>query len=111
MRSSFKYIYEDLLDNSKKKGPMAFIFKTKIHVMIVFAVFSEENISYESLSKKLTNVSRSTIHSILAEGVKLGYFEKKTFKDDKRIKYYSCSSLEAFLEKWYERQRKVFSIK
>ena len=40
MRNSFKYIYEDLLDNSKQKGPMAFIFKTKIHVMIVFAVFS-----------------------------------------------------------------------
>ena len=111
MRSSFKAIYKDLLDHSQQKGPMAFIFKTKIHVMIVFAIFSEENISYESLCKKLTNVSRSTIHSILVEGVKLKYFEKEIFKNDKRVKYYNCDNLKVCLEEWHERQKKVFSTR
>ena len=54
-------------------------------------------------------MSRTTIQSILMEGVKLGYLKKTIDKDDRRKKYYSCEFLRQMLEKLHNQQQKIFN--
>ena len=84
--------------------------KSKIHVIIIFYVYGYEKITFEDLCK-LTNstVSRTTIQTILSEGVKLGYLKKFVDKEDKRKKYFSCEQLKPILEKWHNQQQKIFN--
>ena len=109
MKKILKKIYRDIIDNSSDKGPMSFVFKTKYHVTIAFMILSEPNVSYEKICKLLPGLSRSTIHGILSEGLKLGYFNKYLDKNDKRIKYYSCEKIRSNLETWCKRQKEIFA--
>ena len=109
MKQIFKSVYRDIIDNSADKGPMSFVFKTKYHVAIAFIILSENNVSYEKICSLLPDLSRSSIHAILSEGLKLGYFNKNLDKDDKRIKYYDCEKIQINLEKWCNRQKEIFA--
>ena len=91
-------------------GELSFIFKTKVHVIIIFYIYGREKITFENLCKiTKSTVSRTTIQSILMEGVKLGYLKKTIDKDDRRKKYYSCEFLKPILEKWHNQQQKIFN--
>ncbi len=109
MKQIFKSVYRDIIDNSSDKGPMSFVFKTKYHVAIAFMILSESNVSYEKICRLLPDLSRSSIHTILSEGLKLGYFNKYVDKDDKRIKYYDCEKIKSDLETWCNRQKEIFA--
>ena len=109
MKKILKKIYKDIIDNSSDKGPMSFVFKTKHHVTITFMILSETNMSYEKICKLLPGLSRSTIHAILSEGLKLGYFDRYIDKNDKRIKYYNCENIRNVLEIWCKRQKEIFA--
>lgn len=110
MKNKFVKIASDLVDYVSDKGELSFIFKTKIHAIIVFFIFGHEKITFEDLCK-ITNstVSRTTIQSILVEGVKLGYLKKTVDKKDKRKKFYTCEDLKPILTQWHNTQQKVFS--
>ena len=54
-------------------------------------------------------VSRTTIQTILSEGVKSGFLKKFVDKNDKRKKYFSCDQLKPILEKWHNEQQKIFN--
>ena len=110
MRKKFSKIANDLVSHVNDSNELSFIFKSKIHVIIIFYIYGYEKITFEDLCK-VTNstVSRTTIQNILLEGVKLGYFKKTVDKKDKRKKYFSCESLSPVLEKWHTRQQKIFS--
>ena len=109
MKQIFKSVYRDIIDNSSKKGPMSFVFKTKYHVAITFIIFSETNVCYEKICKLLPSLSRSTIHAILSEGLKLNYLNKHLDKKDKRIKYYDCENIRSDLEIWCKKQKEIFA--
>ena len=111
MRLNFKKIANDLTSHANDKGQLNFIFKTKIHAIIVFYVFGFEKITFEDLCKLTLNVaSRTTIQSILNEGVKSNYFDKTAAKNDKRKKYYTCNSMKPSLEKWYKKNQEMFKV-
>tara|TARA_Y200000002_G_scaffold139574_1_gene115131 strand:+ start:6063 stop:6395 length:333 start_codon:yes stop_codon:yes gene_type:complete len=109
MKKKFLTLASDLVDFSNGNGELSFIFKTKIHAIIIFYIYGHEKITFEDLCK-ITNstVSRTTIQSILSEGIKLGYLRKFIDQRDKRKKYYSCEFLEPILEKWHNHQQKLF---
>ena len=87
MKKKFLKISNDLIKNSLNKGPLAYIFKTKIHAILVFNIFGSEKITFENLCRNLDSVaSRTTIQSILIEGVSKNYLLKETDKNDKRKK-------------------------
>ncbi len=110
MNSKFLQISEDLINNSNTKGEMSYIFKTKIHSIIVFNIFGNRKITFEDLCKNLTNVaSRTTIQSILIDGVNKDYLSKEVDKKDKRKKYYNCNNLREVITKWFHRNRVIFS--
>ena len=106
MKKKFLKISNDLIKNSLNNGPLAYIFKTKIHAILVFNIFGSEKITFENLCRNLVNVaSRTTIQSILAEGVNKNYLLKEIDKDDKRKKYYNCINLKDTLNEWYKNNK------
>ena len=110
MEKKFLQISNDLIKNSLNNGPLAFTFKTKIHAILVFNIFGSEKITFENLCRNLDNVaSRTTIQSILIEGVKKNYLSKIVDKDDKRKKHYNCINLKVTLENWYKNNKSIFN--
>ena len=110
MKKKFLKISNDLIKNSQDKGPLAYIFKTKIHAILVFNIFGSEKITFENLCRNLVNVaSRTTIQSILTEGVNKNYLLKEIDKNDKRKKYYNCVNLKDTLDQWYKNNKLIFN--
>ena len=44
MNSKFLQISKDLIDNSRDKGEISYIFKTKVHAIIVFQIFGNKRL-------------------------------------------------------------------
>jgi hypothetical protein len=110
MKKKFLQISNDLIKNSLSKDELAFIFRTKIHAIIVFNIFGSEKITFEDLCKNLDSVaSRTTIQSILNEGVNNNYLSKEVDKNDKRKKYFSCINLKDTLVDWYKNNKSIFN--
>ena len=110
MKKKFLQISNDLISSSLSKNELAFIFRTKIHAIIVFNIFGSEKITFEDLCKNLNSVaSRTTIQSILIDGVNKDYLSKEVDKKDKRKKYYNCNDLKDTLDKWYKNNRSIFN--
>ena len=110
MNKKFLKIAKDLIYHSTDKGALAFIFKTKSHAIIIFYVFGSQKITFENLCKVLDkSISRSTVQSILIEGVKRNYFSKTINIVDKRKKYYDCNKLKPVLQKWFEQNKTIFN--
>ena len=110
MKKKFLKISNDLIKNSLNNGPLAYIFKTKIHAILVFNIFGSEKITFENLCRNLDSVaSRTTIQSILTEGVDKNYLLKEIDKNDKRKKYYNCVNLKDTLDEWYKNNKSIFN--
>ena len=110
MKKKILQISNDLIKNSLSKDELAFIFRTKIHAIIVFNIFGSEKITFEDLCKNLNSVaSRTTIQSILTEGVSKNYLSKEIDKNDKRKKYFSCINLKDTLVDWYKKNKSIFN--
>ena len=77
MKKNFTKIATDLVSHVHDTGVLSFIFKTKIHFIIICYIYGHERITFENLCKiTQSTVSRTTIQTILLEGVRLGYFKK-----------------------------------
>ena len=110
MKKKFLQISNDLINNSTNQGPLTFIFKTKVHAIIVFNIFGSEKITFENLCKNLDSVSsRTTIQTILNEGVNNNYLSKEVDQKDKRKKYYNCNNLREAINEWFQRNKLIFT--
>ena len=110
MNSKLLQISKDLIKNSQDNGEMSYIFKTKTHAIIVFNIFGNKKITFEELCKNLDSVaSRTTIQSILIDGVNKNYLSKEVYKNDKRKKYYNCNNLREVITKWFQRNKIIFT--
>ena len=110
MKKKFLQISNDLIRNSLSKDELAFIFRTKIHAIIVFNILGSDKITFEDLCKNLNSVaSRTTIQSILIDGVNKDYLSKEVDKKDKRKKYYNCNDLREVIIKWFQRNKIIFT--
>ena len=110
MKKKFLRISNDLIRNSLNKSELSFIFRTKNHTIIVFNIFGSEKITFEDLCKNLNSVaSRTTIQSILIDGVNKDYLSKEVDKKDKRKKYYNCNNLKLVINEWFQRNKIIFN--
>ena len=110
MKKKFLQISNDLIRSSLSKNELAFIFRTKIHAIIVFNIYGSEKITFEDLCKNLVSVaSRTTIQSILIDGVNKNYLSKEVDKNDKRKKYYNCNNLKSVINEWFQRNKLIFT--
>ena len=110
-----KYLKEfyDLSNTTDIKG---FYYETRLHSVIVLEIslasFNKNHpVSFEYLCETIPKKlgKRTTIQTILNEGLRKGYFLKTLNEKDKRIKFYTLErhSLE-IIEKWWV-DRKEFS--
>ena len=110
MKNKFIKIASDLVSHVYDAGVLSFVFKTKIHFIIICYIYGHDKITFENLCKVTqSTVSRTTIQNILSEGVKLGHLKKFVDKEDRRKKYFSCEQLKPILEKWHNQQQKIFN--
>ena len=90
-------IKENLYTNQEKKGIRQFFQSSILHFAICLEIgigtLNKNYISYEKLCEKVPKKfgSRSTIQSILNDGVNENYFTKSASEIDKRIKIYILS--------------------
>tara|TARA_B100001057_G_C22204929_1_gene702289 strand:- start:97 stop:471 length:375 start_codon:yes stop_codon:yes gene_type:complete len=116
MEKIFSELYKDLHSTAYVNAePLKnFLFNTKQNVLILFYIASQveqkstlEDVCY-NISSKI--ISRSTVQSILKEGVQIGFLTKEINQKDKREKYYKVTvSAKKILQDWAISQKKVFS--
>ena len=115
MQKIFSYLYKDLIKNISKNGHPheKFLFKSRSHSIVVFCIASNQSTTLELLCENIPYkvVSRSTIQSILKEGVANNFFSKEIDSKDKRQKNYRLSiESKGILENWLKNQKKFLSI-
>lgn len=105
--------FYDLSNTTDIKG---FYYETRLHSVIVLEIslasFNKNHpVSFEYLCETIPKKlgKRTTIQTILNEGLRKGYFLKTLNEKDKRIKFYTLekNSLE-IIKKWWV-DRKEFS--
>ena len=105
--------FYDLSNTTDIKG---FYYETRLHSVIVLEISlassnKDHPVSFEYLCETIPKKlgKRTTIQTILNEGLRKGYFIKTLNEKDKRIKFYTLekNSLE-IIEKWWV-DRKEFS--
>ena len=105
--------FYDLSNTTDIKG---FYYETRLHSVIVLEISlaslnKNHPVSFEFLCETIPKKlgKRTTIQTILNEGLRKGYFVKTLNKKDKRIKFYTLEihSLE-IIKKWWN-DRKEFS--
>ena len=105
--------FYDLSNTTDIKG---FYYETRLHSVIVLEIalasFNQNHpVSFEYLCETIPKKlgKRTTVQTILNEGLRKGYFIKTLNEKDKRIKFYTLekNSLE-IIEKWWV-DRKNFS--
>jgi len=105
--------FYDLSNTTDIKG---FYYETRLHSVIVLEISlatlnKDHPVSFEYLCETIPKKlgKRTTIQTILNEGVRKGYFLKIKSEKDQRVKFYTLknNSLE-IIEKWWS-DRKEFS--
>jgi hypothetical protein len=105
--------FYDLSNTTDIKG---FYYETRLHSVIVLEISlaslnRDHPVSFEYLCENIPKKlgKRTTIQTILNEGVRKGYFLKTKSERDQRVKFYTLenNSLE-IIEKWWS-DRKEFA--
>ena len=105
-----KEFYE-LSNTTDIKG---FYYETRLHSVIVLEIslasFNQNHpVSFEYLCETIPKKlgKRTTIQTILNEGIRKGYFIKTLNEKDKRIKFYTLetNSLEIIKKWWVDRKK------
>ena len=105
----------DMLQSSIDKGFPGFFYKSRANVMVVLLIIrgsiNKENISFEEICQTIPKylASRTTIKTILDQGIELKHFTKKIPYSDKRKKIYEPTiSTEQFMLNWIKRNNEIF---
>ena len=102
--------FYDLSNTTDIKG---FYYETRLHSVIVLEISlasfnKSHSVSFEYLCETIPKKlgKRTTIQTILNEGLRKGYFLKTLNEKDKRIKFYTLekNSLEIIKQWWIDRK-------
>ena len=112
--SRLNNFYEYMVNLSEDHGFNKFFVRTRSHVMITVLVASRstELFSFEKICHKIPSniASRSTIKSILDDGVRQSYFEKYEDPKDRRIQLYRLADANLIhMNSWVKMQNKIFA--
>ena len=112
-REKLNFFYDYMVSMSSDIGFNIFFVRSRSHVMVTVLVASryKDFFSFETLCNKIPNnvASRSTIKSILDDGVKQNYYEKNECPDDRRIQLYKLNHKNfSFIKEWVKRQHHIF---
>ena len=106
----------DMLESSIDKGFAGFFYRSRASVMVVLLIIrasiNKEDISFEEICITIPKhfASRTTIKSILDQGVKLNYFTKETPLDSRKRFYEPSVSTKKFMVNWIKRNSEIFKL-
>ena len=113
MMNVYKKFLDCLFKISKDESYFKFLLKNHIYFLInIFIISNENKLNYEKICKKFVPkfVSRSTVKSILNEGVRKKFIEKYSLRNNKKNKYYKLSNIaKKNLNYWVECQKEIFN--
>ena len=104
-----KYLNE-FYQNCTKNDIRGFYYRSRLHSVIVLEIalstFEKNNmVSFEYLCEGIPKIigKRTTIQTILNDGIRKGYFIKNLNPNDKRIKYYNLDIMsQSIMENWWK---------
>lgn len=112
-REKLNSFYDYMVSMSSDTGFNKFFVRSRSHIMVTVLVASRHKdfFSFEKLCNKIPNnvASRSTIKSILDDGVKQNYYEKNECNKDRRIQLYKLNSKNFdLIKEWVVKQSDIF---
>ena len=110
-RLKLKKFFIHMLQISNDSNFNKFYYRNRAHVMIVLLISSKNNYTYEKICKEIPGnlCGRTTIKSILNEGVNFGYFIKFKSKIDNRKQFYKLNNKSNIeMTKWINRMKEIF---
>tara|TARA_Y100000739_G_C20327440_1_gene337234 strand:- start:85 stop:423 length:339 start_codon:yes stop_codon:yes gene_type:complete len=110
MERLYKF-FEHLTKTGTEYGFNKFYYQSRSHVMIVLLISSKPTYSFEDICREIppSLCGRTTIKSILNQGVSQGYFLKGTDEHDKRKQIYKVNDeIELEMKNWLKEMKNIF---
>ncbi len=111
MSKTFIIFAKDIIYTSIDSPFNKFYYRSRCHVIVTLLIASGKGYSYEKICKEIPGQigSRTTIKTILNQGIKNGFFEKKKDNKDKRAKkYYLNKLLKVSMKNWEKKNERDF---
>ncbi len=103
--------FRDLINTSTDSQFNKFYYRNRSNVLVVLLISSGSTYTYEKICNKIPSsiCSRTTIKTILNEGVKRGYFIKNIDHKDKRNRIYNVNKeIKKEMKLWEKRMKEIF---
>ena len=120
LKSLSKKFLTEFYDIYKLQDITGFAYSSRLHMIIVLEILissfdNDQIVSFEYLCEKIPKQlgKRTTIQTILNEGLRKYFFTKKIFLNDKRIKIYnlepqSQKNIENWLTKHFSDSEEIY---
>tara|TARA_Y100000992_G_scaffold279777_1_gene226298 strand:- start:345 stop:713 length:369 start_codon:yes stop_codon:yes gene_type:complete len=106
---------DDMLQISTSKDFPGFFYRSRAHAMVILLItkshIDEKDVGFEEICEIIPKYisSRTTIKTILDDGIKYNYFKKIKSEIDKRKKIYSPKGeIMNFMYSWIQRNNEIF---
>ena len=106
---------EDMLQISTSKLFPGFFYRSRAHAMVILLItkshIDERSVGFEEICETIPKhiSSRTTIKTILDDGIKYNYFKKIKSNKDKRKKiYFPKEEIISFMYSWIQRNNEIF---
>ncbi len=106
---------EDMLQISTSKLFPGFFYRSRAHAMVILLItkshIEERDVGFEEICEIIPKhiSSRTTIKTILDDGIKYNYFKKIKSNKDKRKKiYFPKEEIISFMYSWIQRNNEIF---
>ena len=107
---------EDMLQISTSKLFPGFFYRSRAHAMVILLItkshIEERDVGFEEICEIIPKhiSSRTTIKTILDDGIKYNYFKKIKSNKDKRKKiYFPKEEIINFMYGWIQRNKEIFN--
>ena len=106
---------EDMLQISTSKAFPGYFYRSRAHAMVILLItkshIDERDVGFEEICEIIPKhiSSRTTIKTILDDGIKYNYFKKiKSYKDKRKKIYFPKEEIINFMYSWIERNNEIF---
>ena len=111
MQNKLYNFFRDLINTSTDSQFNKFYYRNRSNVIVVLLISSGSKYTYEKICAEIPSsiCGRTTIKSILNEGVKQGFFIKSLDPNDKRNRMYKVNKeIKKEMRLWEKRMKEIF---
>ena len=112
MENKLYNFFKDLISTSTDNKFNKFYYRNRSNVLVVLLITSKSFYTFEKICSEIPSsiCGRTTIKSILDEGVKEGFFLKTLDPHDKRNRIYNVNKeIKSEMQIWEKRMKAIFN--